>query len=99
MAGITIRREERAAGGRYVAIVDRLESEMTFVRSKRDGKNLMVLDHTGVPSALAGRGVGLALLARAVEDARAGKLRIVPSCSFARVMFQRHKEWQDVLAA
>ncbi len=60
MAGITVRREERAAGGRYVAIVDRLESEMTFVRSRRDGKNLMVLDHTGVPSALAGKGDGFA---------------------------------------
>ena len=59
----------------------------------------MIINHTGVPSALAGRGVGLALLARAVEDARAEKFCIVPNCSFTRVMLQRHKEWQDVLAS
>mgnify|MGYP003549192691 CR=1 FL=1 len=99
MADITVTREEAEAGGRYVAIVDRLESEMTFARAKRAGKNVMIINHTGVPSALAGRGVGLALLARAVEDARAEKFRIVPNCSFTRVMLQRHKEWQDVLAS
>ena len=99
MAGITVKREETETGGRYVAIVDGFESEMTFTRAKRGGQSLMIVDHTGVPSALAGRGVGLALLARAVEDARAEKFRIVPHCSFVRVMLQRHKEWQDVLAA
>lgn len=99
MADITVTREEGEAGGRYVAIVDRFESEMTFSWKKSAGKNLMIINHTGVPSALAGKGVGLALLARAVEDARAEKFRIVPHCSFVRVMLQRHKEWQDVLAS
>ena len=39
------------------------------------------------------------LEARAVEDARAERFRIVPHCSFVRVMLQRHKDWQDVLPA
>jgi len=95
---ITVKREETEAGGRYVAVVSGLESEMTFTRAKR-GKDLMIIRHTGVPAALAGKGVGLALVARAVEDARAEGFRIVPQCSFTRVMLQRHKEWQDVLAA
>jgi uncharacterized protein len=99
MAGITVKREKTETGGRYVAVVDGFESEMTFTRSRRGGKSLMIVDHTGVPSALSGKGVGLALVARAVEDARAEKFRIVPHCSFVRVMLQRHKDWQDVLAA
>jgi predicted GNAT family acetyltransferase len=89
---------EGGADGRYVAIVDGLESEMTFRRAKRGKADLMIVDHTGVPKALAGRGVGLALIGRAVEDARADGFRLVPHCSFVRVMLQRHKDWQDVLA-
>ncbi len=89
---------EGAAEGRYVAIVDGLESEMTFSRARQGKRDLMIIDHTGVPKALSGRGVGLALVARAVEDARAENVRIVPHCSFVRVMLQRHKAWRDVIA-
>jgi uncharacterized protein len=99
MSAISIKREETEAGGRYVARLDGVESEMTFTRARRRGQSLMIIDHTGVPSVLAGKGVGLALVARAVEDARAEKVRIVPQCSFVRLMFQRHKDWQDVLAS
>jgi uncharacterized protein len=98
MADITVRREETEKGGRYVARVDGLESELTFTRATRKGQKLMIANHTGVPSALSGKGVGLALLGQAVEDARAEGFRIEPHCSFVRVMLQRHKEWQDVLA-
>ena len=89
---------EGGAEGRYVAVVDGLESEMTFTRIKRGKRDVMIIDHTGVPKALSGRGVGLALVARAIEDARAEGFRIVPHCSFVRVMLQRHKEWRDALA-
>jgi hypothetical protein len=51
-----------------------------------------------VPEALRGRSVGAALVARAVGDARAEGLRIVPQCSFAAAQFDRHPDWQDVLA-
>jgi uncharacterized protein len=92
--GIAITRET----GRYVAMVDGLESELVFTRAKRGDQAVMIVDHTGVPEELSGRGVGLALVARAVEDARAEGFRIVPHCSFVRVMLARHKEWRDVLA-
>ena len=99
MAGLTIKREETEAGGRYVARLDGVVSEMTFTRARRGGQETMIIDHTGVPSVLSGRGVGLALVARAVEDARAEQVRIAPQCSFVRLMFQRHKDWQDVLVS
>jgi uncharacterized protein len=99
MTQITIKREEAAGGGRYVALLDGLESEMTFTRAQRKGGEVMIADHTGVPAALSGRGVGLALVKRAVEDARAEGFRIVPACSFVRVMMARHKDWQDALAS
>ncbi|HVY88486.1 MAG TPA: GNAT family N-acetyltransferase [Hyphomonadaceae bacterium] len=99
MADIPITREATATGGRYVALIGRRESEMTFAWVKSKGRKVMIVDHTGVPSALSGQGVGLALVKRAVEDARAEGFRILPHCSFVRVMLVRHKEWQDVLAS
>jgi predicted GNAT family acetyltransferase len=98
MTDIPITREDSKNGGRYVAVVDGHESELTFTRATRNGQALLIADHTGVPSVLSGRGVGLALVKRAVEDARKDNVRIVPMCSFVRVMIQRHKDWQDVLA-
>lgn len=63
-----VRRGERgSSGGRRLAVVDGHEAEMTYSRASA---SLVIIDHTGVPGALRGRGVGQALVLRAVEDAR-----------------------------
>jgi len=69
---------------------------MTFSRAS---PALIIIDHTGVPDALRGRGVGQALVLRAVEDARREGFRIIPLCPFARAQFERHADWRDVLSA
>jgi hypothetical protein len=61
------------------------------------GEHLIIIDHTEVPDALSGRGLGVALVARAVADARAAGKRIVPLCPYAAAQFRRHPEWHDVL--
>ena len=91
---VTITREETDTGGRYEAVVDGHVAEMTYSRA---GATLIIIDHTGVPDALRGRGVGLALVARGVEDARAEGRSIIPLCPFAKAQIARHPEWQDVL--
>ena len=48
--------------------------------------------------ALRGRGVGQALVERAVLDARREGFRIIPLCPFARAQFERHPAWRDVLS-
>lgn len=89
-----IRREDGPSGGRYVVSVDSHEAEMTFSRA---GTTTIIIDHTGVPKALSGRGVGQALVKRGVEDARRDGVRIVPLCPFAKAQIEKHKDWQDVL--
>ncbi len=91
---IEITLEESDAKGRYSAIVDGHAAEMTYSRA---GDTLIIIDHTEVPDALRGRGVGQALVQRGVEDARAKGLKIVPLCPFAKAQINRHPEWQDVL--
>lgn len=48
-----IRNENNASGGRYVATVEGHEAEMTFSRTS---PKLIIVDHTGVPDALRGKG-------------------------------------------
>ncbi|MEJ7929767.1 GNAT family N-acetyltransferase [Ramlibacter sp. AN1015] len=90
----TIVREEGSSKGRYVVRLGGHEAEMTYSRT---GERMIIIDHTGVPDALRGRGVGLALVRRGVEDARAEGRVVIPLCPFAKAQIARHSEWQDVL--
>jgi hypothetical protein len=76
---------------------------------ERDGKRLaeltytvagsrVILDHTSVDDALRGTGAGKALVAAAVEWARAENRRLMPLCPFARSVFDKTPEYRDVLA-
>jgi predicted GNAT family acetyltransferase len=91
-----IRLEEHGSKGRYVIVgPNGAEAEMTFTRA---GEHQLIIDHTGVPDAFRGQGVGARLVTRAVEDARAAGRKIVPLCPFAAAQFRRQPEWGDVLA-
>ena len=67
---------------------------MTF---SKVGEHRIIIDHTEVPDAFRGQGVGLKLVTRAIEDARASGKKIIPLCPFANAQFRRHPEWADVL--
>lgn len=94
MSEFDIKREETDSGGRYFVTVDGHEAEMTYSRA---GASMIIIDHTGVPKALAGRGVGQALVERGVLDARKEGRKIMPLCPFAKAQIEKHPEWQDVL--
>ena len=87
--------EDRGGKGRYVFRgADGAEAEMTFTRI---GEHQLIIDHTEVPDVFRGQGVGLKLVARAVDDARKAGKTIIPLCPFAAAQFRRHPEWADVL--
>lgn len=95
MSDISITREDRPTGGRYVARIEGIdaEGEITFTRP-RDG--VISANHTGVPEAMAGKGVANALLNFMLDDARKTGFRIVPVCPFVRKQYARHPEWADL---
>lgn len=87
--------EDGDTKGRYVFTgTDGTQAEMTFSHA---GKTQLIIDHTEVPEAFRGQGVGVKLVERAVEDARQSGLKIIPLCPFANAQFRRHPEWADVL--
>lgn len=59
--------------------------------------DVMAIVHTGVPEAIAGRGVAGALTAAALAAARAHGWQVSPECSYAAAYLRRHPEYQDLL--
>lgn len=71
-------------------------AQMTY---KIAADQAIVINHTEVDDALRGSGAGKKLLAALVEWARAEKRGVVPICPFAKAMFEKTPEFQDVLKA
>ena len=71
--------------------------ETAFATYHRDGQHI-VIPHVEAPLALRGTGTASRLMEGIVELARSQKLRITPTCSYARIWFARHKDAADVLA-
>lgn len=80
--------------GRYVYRSDGEEAYMTFSRA---GQSRLIIDHTEVPEAFKGQGIGAALVERAVADAREQGKTILPLCPFAASQFRKHPDWADAL--
>ena len=94
MADLNIKHSEGDSGGRFYVTVDGHEAEMTYSKA---GTTVMIIDHTGVPEALGGQGVGLELVEAGIALARERGLKIMPLCPFAKAQFDKHPEWKDVL--
>lgn len=86
--------EHRPERGRFQAVVDGL----TCVADYRLAGDVMVMTHTEVPDELAGRGIAAALVAAALDHARANGLKVRPACSYVQAYMRRHPETNDLRA-
>jgi uncharacterized protein len=64
---------------------------------KKPDQRVMAIVHTGVPSAVGGRGIAAELVAAALAWARSQSLKVDPVCSYVAVYMRRHRETQDLL--
>jgi uncharacterized protein len=78
----------------YVGKDGSIEAELVY---SADLPGRIVIEHTEVNGSLTGQGVGLQLVEAAVMYARKNNLKVVPMCSFAKKVFDKHEEWRDVL--
>ena len=90
-----VQREEGESKGRYWIDVDGHVAEMTYSRA---GAKMIIIDHTEVPDALRGQGVGRRLVERAVLDAREEGRKILPLCPYAKATIAKTPEWHDVVS-
>jgi len=85
--------EERR--GAFKAIEDGKEAGvMTYTWA---GSTKFIIDHTEVNPDFKGKGVGLKMVMKAVEYARANHLKIMPLCPFAKSVFDKNPDITDVL--
>ena len=62
-------------------------------------KNTLLIVHTEVDESLEGKGIGKQLVAEAVEYARNNRLRLSATCTFAKKVLSRSKQYADVYNA
>lgn len=79
---------------RFLASVDGVEAHLDY---RLEGE-LMVITHTQVPEAIAGRGVAGKLTRAAFEHARAEGWQVRPACAYAAGWAERHPEYGSLLA-
>lgn len=86
---------------RLYLVLEGLEAELTYhlLDNPAGAATVMVIDHTGVPEAIGGRGLAGQLVKAAFDHARAAGWRVLPACSYAKVWAERHPEYRHVLAS
>lgn len=88
------REESETKGAFYIEEGGQRVANMTFSKA---GGNILIIDHTDVSDALRGKNAGKQMVAAAVEHAREHQYKIIPLCPFAKSVFEKVKEYQDVL--
>jgi uncharacterized protein len=75
----------------------RLEEGEAFLSYERPRPGVLDLQHTIVPAAAQGRGVGDSLVRAAVGHARESGSRIIPTCPFVEHWLSEHPEEADLV--
>lgn len=92
---MTIEHFNETKNGHFKAIANEIEAgRMTYTWA---GTDKFIIDHTEVNPDFAGQGVGKKMVLEAVQYARENNLKILPLCPFAKSVFDKTKEIQDLL--
>ncbi len=81
-------------GSFYIEVKQKQEALMTFVFA---GLDKIIIDHTEVNPVNNGKGFGKKMVVKAVEYARENGIKIIPLCPFAKSVFDKNPELNDVL--
>ena len=93
-SSLRYRIEDELSRGRIVAEGEGGEAELTFSKA---GTARIIADHTLVPDAMGGQGVGTELVRRLHDYAAERDVKVVALCPFVKAKMAKHPEWQDVL--
>lgn len=90
-----IQHQEDGKKGKFYYEQDgKFYAEMTYVWA---GTNKIIIDHTFVHETLRGKNVGKQMVTKAVEFAREKGIKILPLCPFAKSVFDKVKDFNDVV--
>lgn len=78
----------------YVEVNGRRDALMTYTWA---GEDKIIIDHTEVGDSLRGQGVGYKLVEASVNFMRTKGIKAIPLCPFAKAVFDKKAEYNDVL--
>ena len=79
---------------RFETEVDGTTAFIEYIRAK----NAIYLTHTEVPLQLEGKGIGKALVKRALEQITLEGEKVAPLCPFVAAYIKRNREWVSLVA-
>lgn len=79
----------------YVEVNGSRDALMTYTWA---GEDKIIIDHTEVGDSLRGQGVGYKLVEASVNFMRTKGIKAIPLCPFAKAVFDKKVEYNDVLA-
>lgn len=74
-----------------------IEGQTSLIAYRKQGSTYL-LDHTEVPEALEGQGVGSALVEKTLTWIEEHGGKIVPTCPFVAAYLKRHLTWNRLVA-
>lgn len=86
--------QHRENGKRFTA---RTPSGLAYISYEQPDAQTIDLQHTVVPEADRGRGIGASLVEAAVTHARENGLRVIPTCPFVKSWFEKHPQHRDLV--
>ena len=75
----------------------RVDGEVAGLAAYRRRPGVVTFTHTEIDPAFGARGLGSALAAAALDDARARGELVVPVCPFIRGWIERHPDYADLV--
>ncbi|WP_299103969.1 GNAT family N-acetyltransferase [uncultured Tenacibaculum sp.] len=78
----------------YVEVNGSRDALMTYTWA---GEDKIIIDHTEVGDSLRGQGVGYKLVEASVNFMRTKGIKAIPLCPFAKAVFDKKVEYNDVL--
>lgn len=82
--------EQTETKGRfYIKKENELVGELTYSKS---GTSQLIINHTEVSEKYRGQDYAKQLVFEAVKYAKSENLKVIPVCSYAKVMISKHKE-------
>lgn len=89
-----LQKDDGKKGMFYVENNQQIVAEMTYVWAD---DTRIIIDHTEVNESLNGKGIGKQMVEKAVIFAREKSIKIIPLCPFVKSVFDKVKEYKDVL--
>ncbi|AKG16050.1 GNAT family N-acetyltransferase [Moraxella bovoculi] len=79
---------------RFETTIDGITAYLSYL----DHGDTLIYNHTIVPSALGGQGIGKALTKHALDYAQAEGKKVAPTCSFVAAYIHKNPEYKNLLA-